>query len=134
MGFTSGTKLGPYEIIQVIGAGGFGQVYKARDTRLDRLIAIKVLPEPLSQNTTLKARFEREAKTLASLSHARICPIFDFGAQDGVDYLVMEFLEGQTLAERLNRGALPLQEALKIAIDIAEALSAAHQAGITHRD
>jgi eukaryotic-like serine/threonine-protein kinase len=134
MGLTAGTKLGPYEIIQAVGAGGFGQVYKARDTRLDRFVAIKVLPEHLSQNPTLKARFEREAKTLASLSHARICPIFDFGQQDGVDYLVMEFLEGQTLAERVQRGALPLQEGLKIAIDIADALSAAHQAGITHRD
>ena len=134
MAFTAGMKLGPYEILQPIGAGGFGQVYKARDTRLDRFVAIKVLPEHLGQNPTLRARFEREAKTLASLSHANICPVFDVGKEDEVDFIVMEFLDGVTLAERLQKGALPIAEALQIAIDLGDALSAAHEAGITHRD
>src|SRR5262245_39154225 len=134
MSLTSGTKLGPYEILQPIGAGGMGQVYKARDTRLNRFVAIKVLPEHLSENVELKARFEREAQTLASLSHPHICPVFDVGQQDGTDYLVMEFLEGQTLARRLEKGALPLDEALRIAIEIADALDKAHRQGVIHRD
>jgi serine/threonine protein kinase/Tol biopolymer transport system component len=134
MGISVGSKLGPYEVIQAIGAGGFGQVYKARDNRLNRFVAIKVLPDHLSHNPTLKERFEREAQTLAKLSHPRICPVFDFGEESGMDFIVMEFLEGQTLAERLQKGALPLDDALKIAFDIADALSAAHQAGIIHRD
>ena len=134
MTLQSGTKLGPYEIVQAIGAGGMGQVYKARDTRLNRFVAIKVLPEHLSQNPELKARFEREAQTLASLSHPHICPVFGVGQQDGTDYLVMEFLEGQTLAQRLEKGALALDEALKIAIEIADALDKAHRQGVIHRD
>src|SRR5262249_24343664 len=131
---SAGAKLGPYEILQTIGAGGFGQVYKARDTRLDRFVAIKVLPDHLSQDPTLKARFEREAKTLASLSHPHICPVFDVGKENLTDFIVMEFLQGETLAARLQKGTLLPKDALKIAIDIGVALSAAHRAGITHRD
>src|SRR5437773_1908082 len=112
MAFTAGSRLGPYEIVQAVGAGGMGQVYKARDSRLNRFVAIKVLPEHLSQNAELKARFEREAQTLASLSHPHICPVFDVGRQGEIDYLVMEYLEGQTLAQRLEKGAMPLDEAL----------------------
>ena len=129
-----GTKLGPYELTQAIGAGGFGQVFKARDSRLNRFVAIKVLPEHLSQSPELKARFELEAQTLASLSHPHICPIFDVGEQDGTDFIVMEYLEGITLAQRLEKGALPLDEALKIAIDVADALDKAHRQGLFHRD
>ena len=132
--FSAGTKLGPYEIVQAIGAGGFGQVYKARDTRLNRFVAIKVLPEHLSQDPELKARFEREAQTLASLSHAHICPVFDVGQHAGTDFIVMEFLEGVTLAQRLDKGALPFDEALKIALEIADALDKAHRQGVIHRD
>jgi serine/threonine protein kinase len=127
-------KIGPYSIVGQLGAGGQGEVYKARDTRLNRFVAIKVLPERLSQNPELKARFEREAQTLAKLSHPHICPVFDIGQQDGTDYLVMEFLEGETLARRLDKGALPLDEALKIAVQIADALDKAHRQGVIHRD
>ena len=134
MTFATGTKLRPDEILQPIGAGGMGQVYKARDTRLNRYVAIKVLPEHLSQNTELRARFEREAQTLASLSHPHICPIFDIGQHDETDFIVMEFLEGVTLAQRLEKGALPLDEALKIAVEIADALDKAHRQGVIHRD
>src|SRR5262245_26564980 len=104
MNLAPGAKLGPYEIVQAAGAGGMGQVYRARDARLNRFVAIKVLPEHLSSDPELKGRFEREAQTLASLSHPHICPVFDVGRQDGVDYLVMEFLEGQTLADRIHKG------------------------------
>src|SRR5438046_109782 len=130
----SGFYLGPYEILSPIGAGGMGEVYKARDTRLNRFVAVKVLPEHISNNSDAKQRFEREAQTLASLSHPHICPVYDVGRQASVDYIVMEFLEGQTLAQRLEKGALPLGEALKTAIQIAEALDKAHHHGITHRD
>src|SRR5262245_42805471 len=132
--FVTGTKVGPYEILSQLGAGGQGEVYKARDARLNRFVAIKVLPDNLSQNPELKSRFEREAQTLASLSHPHICPVFDVGNQDGIDFIVMEFLEGVTLAERLEKGALPLQEALTTAIEIADALDKAHRQGVTHRD
>jgi serine/threonine protein kinase len=118
----SGMKIGPYAILGQLGAGGQGEVYKARDTRLNRFVAIRVLPERLSQNPALKARFEREAQTLAKLSHSHICPVFDIGQQDGTDYLVMEFLEGETLARRLDKRALPLDDPLKIAIEIADAV------------
>jgi serine/threonine-protein kinase len=134
MGFIAGTKLGPYEILRPIGAGGFGQVYKARDTRLNRFVAIKVLPEHLSKDPTLAVRFEREAKTLASLSHPHICPVYDVGKENDADFIVMEFLEGLTLAQRLGKGALPIEDALEIGADLADALAAAHRAGITHRD
>src|SRR6202165_3435564 len=134
MTLTSGTKLGPYEIQEPLGAGGMGEVYRARDTRLGRDVAIKVLPAHLSANPDLKQRMEREAKAISSLNHPHICTLHDVGAQDGVDFLVMEHLEGETLADRLHRGALPLDEALKIGIQIADALDKAHARGIVHRD
>jgi Tol biopolymer transport system component len=134
MPLTNGTKLGPYEIVSPLGAGGMGEVYRARDTRLDRTVAIKVLLEHLSSNADLKQRFEREAKSISSLNHPRICQLYDVGWQDGVSYLVMEYLEGETLAERLKKGALPLDQVLKIGMEVAEALDKAHRAGIVHRD
>ena len=134
MSLAPGRHLGPYEIVTAIGAGGMGEVYKARDTRLNRTVAVKVLPPHFSENSEMKRRFEREAQTLASLSHPHICPIFDIGQKDGVDYLVMEYLEGQTVAQRLEKSALPLDEALKIGTEIADALDKAHRQGITHRD
>jgi serine/threonine protein kinase/tetratricopeptide (TPR) repeat protein len=129
-----GTRLGPYEILSGIGAGGMGEVYKARDTRLDRIVAIKVLSAHLADRTDLRERFVREAKTIASLNHPHICTLHDFGHQDGTDFLVMEYLEGETLAERLSRGPLPLEEVVRYAIEIADALDKAHRKGVTHRD
>ena len=129
-----GTTLGPYEILSPLGAGGMGEVYKARDTRLDRTVAIKVLPEHVAADPDLKQRFEREAKTISSLNHPHICTLHDIGSQDGIDFLVMEYLEGDTLAQRLAKGALPLDQALQVAIEIADALDKAHRQGITHRD
>ena len=134
MPLTSGTRLGPYEIQSAIGAGGMGEVYRARDTRLDRTVAVKVLPSHLSADVELKQRLDREAKAISGLQHPNICTLFDVGSQDGVDFLVMEFLEGQTLADRLKKGPLPLDQTLKIAIEIAEAIEKAHAQGITHRD
>jgi eukaryotic-like serine/threonine-protein kinase len=134
MALTSGTKLGPYEIQSPLGAGGMGEVYRARDTRLGRDVAIKVLPQHLSANPELKQRFEREARAISALNHPRICTLHDIGSQDGVDFLVMEYLEGESLAQRLKRGRLPLKEALKIGIEVCEALDKAHRAGIIHRD
>jgi serine/threonine protein kinase len=134
MSITSGTKLGPYEIVSAIGAGGMGEVYKARDTRLNRTVAIKVLPSHFSDNAEMKARFDREAQTIAGLNHPHICVLHDVGHQDGTDYLVMEYLEGRTLAQRLEKGALPPDEALKVAIEIADALDKAHRQGVVHRD
>jgi eukaryotic-like serine/threonine-protein kinase len=134
MSLTSGTKLGPYEIQSPLGAGGMGEVYRARDVRLDRVVAVKVLPSHLSSSPELKQRMEREARAISALNHPRICHLYDIGSHDGTDYLVMEFLEGETLAERLRKGGLPLPEVLKIAIAIAEALTAAHRQGIVHRD
>ncbi|TDI36337.1 MAG: serine/threonine protein kinase [Acidobacteria bacterium] len=130
----AGKRLGPYEIVSPIGAGGMGEVYKAHDTRLDRTVAIKVLPEELSDNPELRERFEREARAISSLNHPHICTLYDVGCEDGVDFLVMEYLEGETLAERLQRGALPLDEALRYAIQIADALDNAHRHGVVHRD
>src|SRR6185503_13668455 len=112
----AGDKLGPYEILFSLGAGGMGEVYKARDTRLDRSVAIKVLPEHIAKREDLRARFEREARAVASLNHPHICVLFDIGQRDDNDYMVMECLEGETLAERIRRGALPLDLALKFAI------------------
>ena len=129
-----GTQLGPYKILAPIGAGGMGEVYRARDTRLDRTVAIKVLPEHVASDPDLKQRLEREAKTISSLNHPHICTLHDIGSQDGIDFLVMEYLEGDTLAQRLEKGALPLDQALKIAVEIADALDKAHRQGITHRD
>ena len=126
-----GSRLGPYDIVSRLGAGGFGEVYKARDTRLDRTVAIRILP---SADAELRARFEREAKAIASLQHPHICTLFDVGHQDGIDYLVMEYLEGETLATRLRGGPLKPDEALNIAIEFADALDKAHRAGIVHRD
>ncbi len=105
MALAPGVRLGPYEIVSALGAGGMGEVYKARDTRLDRTVAIKVLPEHVASNPELKQRFEREAKTISSLNHPHICTLYDVGSQDGVDFLVMEHLEGETLAQRLTKGA-----------------------------
>jgi eukaryotic-like serine/threonine-protein kinase len=134
MPLTSGTKLGPYEIQSPLGAGGMGEVYRALDTRLSRTVAVKVLASHLSTSPELKQRMEREARAISSLNHPHICQLYDIGAHDGTDFLVMEFLEGETLAERLRRGALPLNEIYKIGIAIAEALAAAHRQGIVHRD
>ena len=131
MPLSAGTRLGPYDILSRLGAGGFGEVYKARDTRLDRTVAIKILP---SADPELKARFEREAKAIAALTHPHICTLYDVGHQDGTDYLVMEYLEGETLDKKIVRGPFQVDEALKIAIEIAEALDQAHRNGIIHRD
>jgi serine/threonine protein kinase len=129
-----GKRLGPYEILSTIGAGGMGEVYRAKDTRLDRIVAIKILPDHLADRAELRERFEREAKTISSLNHPHICTLYDVGHQDGTDYLVMEYLEGETLAARLGKGPLPLDQVLKYAIEIADALAKAHRKGITHRD
>jgi len=134
MGLSPGTRLGPYEIATLIGAGGMGEVYKARDTRLDRVVAIKVLPAHLADKPELRERFEREARTIASLNHPHICTLHDIGQQDGIDFLVMEYLEGETLATRLLKGPLPLEQVLQYAIEIADALDKAHRKGVTHRD
>ena len=134
MTLAAGTRLGPYEILAPIGAGGMGEVYRAKDTRLGRDVAVKVLPEHMSSSAELRQRLEREAKTISQLSHPHICTLHDVGHQDGTDYLVMEFLEGETLADRLGKGALPIDQALRIAIEIAGALDAAHRSGIVHRD
>jgi serine/threonine protein kinase/Tol biopolymer transport system component len=129
-----GRRLGPYEILSAIGAGGMGEVYRARDTRLDRIVAIKVLPTHLADRSELRERFEREARTIASLNHPHICTLYDTGHQDGTDFLVMEHLEGETLAQRLVKGPLPLEQVLQYAIEIADALDKAHRKGVTHRD
>ena len=134
MPLTAGTKLGPYEIAAQIGAGGMGEVYRARDTRLGRDVAVKVLPEALSADPKFKQRFEREAKTISQLQHPNVCTLHDVGEQDGVDYLVMEYLEGETLETRLENGALPVEETLRIGREIASAVDAAHRRGIIHRD
>src|SRR5277367_1012458 len=126
------TKLGPYEILSSIGAGGMGEVYKARDTRLDRIVAIKVLPQHLADKPELRERFEREARTIASLTHPHICTLHDVGHQDGVDFLVMEYVEGETLAMRMMKGTLPLEQVLQYAIEISDALDKAHRKGVTH--
>lgn len=134
MALFAGDKLGPYEILAPLGAGGMGEVYNARDTRLNRLVAVKVLPEHIAKREDLCARFEREARTVASLNHPRICVLHDIGEQDSVRYMVMELLEGETLAARIKRGAIPLEQALAYATQIADALDRAHRAGVTHRD
>src|SRR5579864_1158374 len=134
MPLPSGSKLGPYEIQSALGAGGMGEVYRARDTRLDRTVAIKILPAHLSSNAELKARFEREARAVSSLNHPHICHLYDVGSQDGTAFLVMEYLQGESLADRLRKGPLPLKQALEVGIQISEALAAAHRAGILHRD
>jgi eukaryotic-like serine/threonine-protein kinase len=134
MAIVPGRRLGPYEILSSIGAGGMGEVYRARDTRLDRIVAIKVLPTHLADRSELRERFEREARTIASLNHPHICTLFDTGHQDEIDFLVMEYLEGETLAQRLLKGSLPLEQVLQYAIEISDALDKAHRKGVTHRD
>src|SRR5687767_1927235 len=134
MALTSGTRLGPYEIVAKLGEGGMGEVYKATDTRLSRTVAIKVLPPHWSDNAEMKQRFDREARTIASLSDPHICALHDIGREAGVDFLVMEYLEGETLAARIARGPMPLDEVLTIAIAIAGALDKAHRQGVIHRD
>jgi len=134
MTLAAGTRLGPYEIVAPLGAGGMGEVYRAKDTRLDREVAVKVLPEHLSASPELRHRFEREAKAISALTHPHICTLHDVGNQDGIEYLVMELLDGHSLAERLESGALPPDQVIKYGIQIAEALEAAHRAGIVHRD
>jgi Tol biopolymer transport system component len=134
MTLSKGNKLGPYEIIEQAGVGGMGEVYKATDTRLDRTVAIKILPAQVADNAQLRERFDREAKAISSLNHAHICTLYDVGHENGTDYLVMEFLEGETLSQRLSRGPIPYEEVLQIAIQIISGLDAAHQQGLIHRD
>jgi Tol biopolymer transport system component/predicted Ser/Thr protein kinase len=131
---TPGTKFGPYEIAAPLGAGGMGEVYRARDTRLNRTVAIKVLPVHLADRPELRERLEREARAVASLNHPHICTLYDIGREGGTDYLVMEYLEGETLAARLAKGPLPVEQVLQYAIEISDALDKAHRKGITHRD
>src|SRR4029077_21224660 len=134
MELAAGTKLGPYEVVGPIGAGGMGEVYRARDTRLDRCVALKILPAHFSCSPELKSRFEREARTLSSVSHPHICHLYDVGSQSGTDFLVMELLEGDTLGARLRKGPLAPGEVLKIGLEIADALASAHRLGLVHRD
>src|SRR5512140_676651 len=134
MAVAAGTRLGPYEIVSPLGAGGMGEVYRARDTRLDRTVAIKVLNSELIANPALRGRFEREAKIISQLNHQNICTLHDVGSESGTDYLVMEYLEGETLADRIRKGALPLDQLVKVGCEIADALNKAHHAGIVHRD
>src|SRR5882672_9602917 len=134
MGLATGTRLGPYEIQSPLGAGGMGEVYRARDTRLERDVAIKVLPANLSSDSVLRQRLEREAKAVSRLSHPHICTLHDIGHQDGVDFLVMELVEGETLEQRLMKGPLPPDQTLRIASQVADALARAHKMGFVHRD
>ena len=134
MPIAPGTRLGPYEVVSALGAGGMGEVYRARDTRLGRDVAIKILPKEVSGDAARKQRFEREAKTISSLNHPHICVLYDVGHSDGIDYLVMECIEGEPLAKRLEKGALPLEQALKYGAEIADALDKAHRSGVVHRD
>ena len=134
MPLVPGTRLGPYRVDTPLGAGGMGEVYRAQDTRLDRSVAIKILPPDVANDPVRKQRFEREAKTISSLNHPHICVLHDVGHQEGLDYLVMECIEGETLAKRLEKGALPLEQVLKYGAQIADALDKAHRSGVVHRD
>src|SRR5678815_1687533 len=134
MTLAAGTRLGPYELIAPVGAGGMGEVYRAKDTRLDRTVAVKVLPAHLSSSPESRQRFEREAKTISQLSHPHICALYDVGREGETEYLVMEYLEGETLSDRLLKGALPFEQVLRYGIEIADALDKAHRQGIAHRD
>ena len=134
MDLAAGVRLGPYRDRRAARRRRHGQVYKARDTRLDRSVAIKILQPPLAHDPQFRERFDREARVISQLEHPHICPLYDVGAHEGVSYLVMQLLDGDTLAARLQRGPLPLSQALEVAIQIADALSAAHRAGIVHRD
>ena len=134
MPLQAGTRLGPYEVLSLIGAGGMGEVYQARDTRLDRKVAVKVLAPELATDAEFRARFAREAKAISALNHPHICGLYDIGREHDTEYLVLELLEGETLAARLERGPLPLAQVLRFGIEIADALEAAHRHGIVHRD
>ena len=134
MALSAGTKLGPYQIADQIGAGGMGEVYRATDTRLDRTVAIKVLREEMADSLERRERFEREARAISSLNHPHICTLHDVGEQAGTHFLVMEFVESQTLEQRLEKGRLPLDQALVYAVQIADALDKAHRHGVVHRD
>jgi Tol biopolymer transport system component/tRNA A-37 threonylcarbamoyl transferase component Bud32 len=134
MPLSAGTKLGPYEIVAPLGAGGMGEVYRALDKRIDRTVAIKILPAHLSERADARERFEREARAISQLSHANICQLYDLGQQDGIHYIVMEFLEGETLASRLAKGRLPIEQVLRYGAEIAEGLDQAHRTGVVHRD
>src|SRR5215831_6601087 len=134
MALPPGTTLGPYEIQSPLGAGGMGEVYRARDTRLERTVAIKILPSTVSDDPLRQQRFEREAKTISHLNHPHICVLHDIGHQDGIDFLVMECVEGETLAKRLDKGPLPMDQVLKCGAQIADALDKAHRSGVVHRD
>src|SRR5262249_43499747 len=130
----SGARIGPYDIQSLLGAGGMGEVYRARDTRLDRIVAIKVLSADLDRQPKARRRFEQEARAVSRLHHPHICTLFDIGEEDGTSFLVMEYLQGETLASRLSGGALPLDQVLRFGIEIADALDHAHRRGIVHRD
>ena len=134
MALAPGITLGPYEILSRLGAGGMGEVYRARDTRLGRTVAIKVLAAEATASPEARRWLQHEARAISSLNHSHICTLFDVGLQDGIDFLVMEYLEGETLADRLERGAIPIEELLKIATQIAGALESAHRRSLTHRD
>src|SRR5215471_11855508 len=134
MALTSGIKLGPYEVLSPLGAGGMGEVYRARDSRLGRDVAIKVLPAHFCSDPIRRQRFEREARTISSLNHPHICVLYDIGHQDGMDYLVMECVEGETLEKRLEKGPLPVEQVVKIGAEVADALGRAHRSGVVHRD
>src|SRR5579863_1075424 len=134
MELAAGKRLGPYEVVGAIDAGGMGEVYRARDTRLDRCVAVKILPAHFSSNPELKSRFEREARTLSSVAHPHICHLYDVGSQSGTDYLVMERLEGETLAARVKKGPLATSEEVRIGTEITDALASAHRLGLVHRD
>jgi len=134
MPLKTGTRLGPYEVLAPIGAGGMGEVYRARDTRLGREVAVKVMPPHLSESAEVRARFEREARVVSGLNHPHICVLHDLGRDGGIDYLVMELVEGQSLAERIARGPMPTAEVQRLGAEIADALSVAHRAGVVHRD
>ena len=134
MPLTPGTKLGPYEIQSPLGSGGMGEVYRAKDTRLDRSIAIKILPAHLSSDPARKQRFEREARTVSGLNHPNICTLHDVGSHDGLDYIVMECIEGESLAQRLEKGPMLANQVIKIGAELADALDKAHRHGVVHRD
>jgi serine/threonine protein kinase len=134
MPLSTGTHLGPYEILAPLGAGGMGEVYRARDTRLERTVAVKILPAQFASDPVRKQRFEREAKTISNLNHPNICVLHDVGHQDGVDYLVMECVEGETLTKRLEKGPLLLAQVLEFGVQIADAVDKAHRRGVIHRD
>ncbi|HXX71481.1 MAG TPA: serine/threonine-protein kinase, partial [Candidatus Acidoferrum sp.] len=129
MPLSAGTRLGPYEILALIGAGGMGEVYRARDTRLHRIVAIKLVQSELARRADFRERLQREARAISSLNNPHICSLHDIGEQDGLDYLVMEFVDGESLAEMLKRGRLPLDQALRFAVQIADALETAHARG-----